>query len=129
MTEPDDAPALKDETRARPIAAAWRPTLAEVVRRLARKDYALAEEVWDVAPLDPATAKQISEYVDDYGETLTELPAETWSSSVAQWMGTHWDVLVDLWTEESGPSDMVMSARVFEAGDGFRFEIHLVYVP
>jgi len=44
-------------------------------------------------------------------------------------MGTHWEVLVDLWTVESGKSDLVLDARVFEQETGFRIEIHSVYVP
>jgi hypothetical protein len=44
-------------------------------------------------------------------------------------MSTHWDVLVDLWTVESGCSDMVLHAHVFEAGKSFRVEVYLVYVP
>jgi hypothetical protein len=65
----------------------------------------------------------------DYGETLVELPRETWESSVAQWMGAHWDVLVDLWTEGEGRRDLVLDARVHETESGFRFEVRLVYVP
>jgi hypothetical protein len=44
-------------------------------------------------------------------------------------MDPHWEVLVDLWTVESGPSDMVLHADVFEVENGFRIEIHAVYVP
>jgi hypothetical protein len=44
-------------------------------------------------------------------------------------MGTRWDVLIDLWTVESGRSDLVLDARVFEVPSGYRYEIHLVYVP
>lgn len=44
-------------------------------------------------------------------------------------MISHWDVLVDLWTVESGASDLVLFARVFEVENGFRFEIASVHVP
>lgn len=50
-------------------------------------------------------------------------------SSVSQWMGTHWEVLVDLWTIESGRSDLVLTVFVLETTDGFRFEIDSVHVP
>ena len=73
-------------------------------------------------------AKQIED-VAEYGETLVELPHDTWTTSVAQWLGTRWDVLVDLWTEGEGRSDLVLHARVFEANGGYRYEVHLVYVP
>jgi hypothetical protein len=37
--------------------------------------------------------------------------------------------LVDLWTEREGRSDLVLDAKAYEAGDGWRFAIRLVYVP
>lgn len=42
---------------------------------------------------------------------------------------TYWDVLVDVFTVEEGRSDLVLFARVFERGDGYRFEIASVHVP
>ena len=123
------APAVKDENAEHPVASAWRPTLCEIVKAFVRGDYALKQRVPSVAPVSAETARQIERYVADYGETLCELPEETWSTSVAQWTGSHWDVLVDLWTVESGRSDMVLDARVSETPDGFSIEIHLVYVP
>ena len=47
----------------------------------------------------------------------------------AQWMGTHWEVLVDLWTKEEGRSDLVLHVKVVEDGASPRFTVHLVYVP
>ena len=60
---------------------------------------------------------------------LPDNPDETWTTSVAQWTGSHWDVLVDLWTVESGRSDMVLHTCVAESAGGYQFKIHLVYVP
>jgi hypothetical protein len=120
---------VKDEDAAHPIADAWRPKLREIVKALAEGDFSLSRGIPSVVPISKATVDQMRAYVEDYGETLAELPEETWESSVAQWMETHWDVLVDLWTVESGRSDMVLSLRVFEAGKEFRFEIVLLYVP
>jgi len=121
--------AIKDEDAAHPIASAWRPTFQQIVKAFVEGDFVLARGIPSVEPIDPATADQIRDYVADYGETLVELPEDTWKSSVAQWMGDSWDVLVDLWTAESGPSDLVLDAKVFEAGDGIRVEVGLVYVP
>jgi hypothetical protein len=121
---------VKDEDAAHPIAAGWRPTFREIISAFVDGDYALARGVSSVAEVSAATARQIAEYIADYGETLAPLPDDTWTTSVAQWTGTdHWDVLVDLWTVESGASDLVLGARVFETDDGFRIEIGLVYVP
>ena len=130
MQEPNELQeAVKDEDAAHPIASAWRPTLREIIKAFAQGDYALKRGVRSVAPVSAATADQIRTYLADYGETLAELSDETWKTSVSQWMGTHWDVLVDLWTVESGESDMALSARVFKVEDGFRIEIDSVHVP
>ena len=120
---------VKDEERAHPIADAWRPQLREIVKALAERDYALARGIRGVEPASKETAEQIRAYIADFGETLADLPDESWNSSVSQWMGTHWDVLVDLWTVESGRSDLVLHMRVFEAKTEFRFEIDSVHVP
>jgi hypothetical protein len=120
---------IKDEDAEYPIASAWRPTLREIVKAFAQGDYALAKEIQSVAPVPADSVDKIRKYIAAYGETLTELPDETWMTSVSQWMGTHWELLLDLWTVESGRSDMVLDARVFEVESGFRIEIHAVYVP
>jgi hypothetical protein len=121
--------AVKDESAAHPIAAAWRPVVREIVRAFVRGDYGLAQMVRGVEAIPLLTAEQIRAYVADYGATLVELPPDTWETSCAQWMGTHWDVLVDLWTKEEGRSDLVLSLRVVESGGEPRFAVQLVYVP
>jgi hypothetical protein len=121
--------AVKDETKAYPLATEWRPVVQGVVRALACGDYALATGVPAVMPPSQESAEQIRSFVANYGEDLSELPDEAWETSVSQWMGTHWDVLVDLWTKQSGRSDMVLSLRITEAPPGFLVEIDSVYVP
>lgn len=120
---------VKDENAAHPIADEWRPTIRRVVKQLARGDYSLARDQGADVQISEASAKQIQAYIDQYGESLVDLPDETWSTSVAQWMGSHWDLLVDLWTSESGRSDLVLAARVYEKNDIYRFVIDSVYVP
>jgi hypothetical protein len=119
----------KDRDGARPIAGAWQPILQEIVKALAEGDYHLSRGIPFVVPVSKSTADQIRSYITDFGETLVNLPDETWDSSVSQWMGTHWDVLVDIWTIESGKSDLTLSLRVFETDNGFRFEIESLHVP
>ena len=120
---------LKDETGTHPIADSWRSVIREIVKALAEGDYELARGIPSVAPPSAATAKQARTYVADFGEKLAELPDETWESSVSQWMETHWEVVVDLWTLESGRSDLVLFLCVYEAGAEFRFEIDSLHVP
>jgi len=120
---------VKDEESQHPVAAVWRGPLREVVRAFVRGDYGLANGVAGVEALDPKTAKQIRKYIADYGATLIDLPDETWDTSVAQWDGTHWQLLVDLWTAEEGRSDLVLDCLVHETDAGCRIKVHLVYVP
>jgi hypothetical protein len=119
----DDPPALKDPDAQHPIAGAWRPMFREVVRRLVAGDYSLAE------PVSAAAAEQMRDYLSEYPATLVELPDDTWRTSVAQWMETHWKVLVDLWTAEEGRSDLVLGGTVVETSTGSRFTVDMVYVP
>ena len=125
--ENDTLDARKDRHSHISIPAAWRPTLRDIVARLVRQDYSI--EGIPSVEVSEGMAAQMEEYVADYGETLLELPDESWASSVAQWTGVYWDTVVDLWTAESGKSDLVLSVRVFEEGDGFRFEVDGVFVP
>ena len=131
MTTPNasPAPALKDDTAQHPVASIWRPALSEIVKALVAGDYALGQRPASVAPARAEVADQIKAYIADYGETLVDLPEDSWSTSVSQWMGTHLEVLVDLWTAESGDSDLALSVRVFETDDGFRIEVDSVHVP
>jgi hypothetical protein len=120
---------VKDEEAGHPIPTAWRPTLWAIVNAIVGVDASLEGGVPSVEKMSAATIDQIRSYIKDYGETVANLPDETWETSVAQWMGTHWDVLVDLWTVESGASDLVLSARVFEVNGDFRIELDSVHVP
>jgi hypothetical protein len=88
-----------------------------------------SSSVAGVDAVSPKTADHIRRYLQSYGATLVELPEAAWETSVAQWMETHWDVLVDLWTAEEGPSDLVLAGEMRDTDDGPRFSIHLVYVP
>jgi len=125
----ESQPPIKDEDASHPIASAWQPVLEDVIKAFARGDFSAARGSGAVAPISAATAARIANNLAKYGETLTELPAEAWETSVSQWMATHWEVLIDLWTVESGASDLVLSARVFEVNGGFRFEVDSVHVP
>jgi hypothetical protein len=121
-------PAMKAPAGQHPVPTAWRQRLEEVVQALVDGDYRLDRGVPGVLPVSDGVAKQIQSFLGDHGEALDALPDDTWSSSAAQWMEGHWDVLVDLWTR-SGPSDLALSARVYEEGDDFVVEVSGVYVP
>lgn len=122
-----NAPSLNDAEG--PVAIVWRKTLSDIVSAFVRDDFELKTKIPRVEMPTADLAAQMRSYVADYGETLVELPEETWKTSVAIGMESHWDVLVDLWTEESGRSDMVVHLDVFESGGEYAFKIHLLYVP
>lgn len=121
--------ASKDPENEGPIPLAWRATLKTIVDAFVRQDYGLKDGIPGVAPVLEETAAQIRDYIEEYGEQLVELPPEAWDTSVCIWSGNHWDVLVDLWTEEEGSSDLVLQVHVFEADRGYLLNVHMVYVP
>ena len=120
---------VADPDTAHPIATAWRPLFAHVIDALVRRDPAALHDLPWLVPVPSTAFARMLEAIDAYGETLVPLDARTWETSVAQWMGDHWDVLVALWTAESGCSDLVLDARVFDGDDGVSIELYLVYVP
>ena len=124
-----DVLAVKDESQQLPIPSSWRPVFRQIVAAFVESDYRLSAGVPGVAPVSNETATHIERYVEHYGETLIDLPEETWDSSVCIWQGNRWDALVDLWTRAEGRSDLVLSARIFESDNGFEFHIYMVYVP
>lgn len=121
--------AVKDEEAAHPIAASCRPMLRKVVSAFVRGDYQLSQLIEGVSPVPPDVAAHIQDYIAGYGETLVELPEETWSTSCVQWMWSYWDVLVDLYTEREGASDLVLTRRMDEVEGKPQFTVGLVYVP
>jgi len=122
-------PAVKDDSKQGPIPQVWRPVFRAIVMAFMKGDFKLSAGVPGVSPVSDAVAGQIEACVNEYGETLTELPEETWTSSVCIWNGDRWDALIDLWTSAGGRSDLVMQAFVTESACGFDYEIHMVYVP
>lgn len=121
--------AIKDEDASHPIAGSWRSVLCDIVRALSEDDYELARGIEGVESISLDLAAQNRDYVTDYGETLVELPDEAWVTSCAQWMGTHWDLLIDLYTEGEGASDLVLTGRMIDVNGKYRFTLELVYVP
>ncbi|MBN6110699.1 DUF7668 domain-containing protein [Xanthomonas bonasiae] len=118
---------MSDESEQRPVPNHWRQTFREVVAAFVAADYHFGE-IPGVEPISTETATQIQRYICDHGATLTALPDETWESSVCIWTGSHWDTLIDLWTQEEGRSDLVLHAHVTDA-PAFSVKVHLVYVP
>jgi hypothetical protein len=119
-------PVLKDEDHQQAIPTVWRPTLKAVVDALA---LGASLQVPKVKAISPAWVASALQNASSYGATLVALPEEAWQTSVCQWMRSYWDVLVDLYTMQEGPSDLVLAVRVFERGADFEFEVESVHVP
>ena len=119
---------VKDEEREWPVPSEWRSRLESIADALKDRNYGL-NGLEDVDPLDGATAAGIAENIEAYGGALTSLPEESWKTSVCQWQLNFWEVLVDLFTEQEGRSDLALNVSVFERGDGFVFKVRFVYVP
>jgi hypothetical protein len=120
---------VKDGESEWPIPHAWRDALTSIVRALAGGDYRLASLPDRFIKPTLQDAAHIQAAISDYGATITELPAESWDTSVCIWYDPEWDALVDLWSIEEGRSDLVLHAKIKEKGQGYTYEIHLVYVP
>jgi hypothetical protein len=119
----------KDETE-RPVPEIWRPTISALVDSLVERAPTIGVGVPEVEPVPDDVCNQCFSAVDDYGDIdLMPLPPETWTSSIAAWQGDHWACLIDLWTEQEGRSDLVLEVEVREHASGFRFTVHMVYVP
>ncbi|UTV98297.1 hypothetical protein KDW99_13610 [Marinomonas rhizomae] len=121
--------AIKDEGVAHPIAGSWRSIFQEVVKAFAKGDFELSRGVPGVEPVDTDIASQNREYVREYGEVLVELPETTWGTSCAHWMGSYWEVLIDLYTENEGYSDLVLTGRMSEQNGKPQLTVGLIYVP
>ena len=122
-------PVVKNDEEELPIPHVWRPILKDIVRAFVAQDYSLSSGIDGVRSVSEETASQIRDYIDDYGEKLVMLPDTSWESSVYLWHGSFWLVLVDLWTEGEGRSDLVLRACVREKKDLYDVEVKLVYVP
>ena len=120
---------IMDEENELSIPKVWRPILCQIVKSFSNKDYLVNSTILNVNSITLDSSKHIKEYIESYGEELTELPPKTWDSSIYLWMGSHWDVIVDLWTLDEGRSDLVLSARVYKINNEYVFNVEMVHVP
>lgn len=118
----------KNESDELPLPRLWRPIFTEIVSAIVKKDYLLTCVTRFNVFISQESADQISDYIEDYGETIVDLPEDTWDSSTFLWMGDRWNVLIDLWTEKEGHSDLVLKAEVKEGSSGYLVVVEMVYV-
>ncbi len=121
--------AIKDLENEHPIASHWRPIIQLAVDAFSRGDFGLSTPIVNIQPVPVDIALANKSYVADYGEVLISLAEEAWETSCAQWMGDFWQIIVDLYTEDEGRSDLVLNGRVMEKDGNISIEIGLIYVP
>lgn len=111
------------------VPLAWRPILTQIASCLAVGDYSLNSRPDNVGPVRPDIAEVIAYQIAEYGDDLTALRDESWERAIYIWMGDHWEILVDLCTQEQGVSDLALFVSVYEDKDTFRFTVDSVHVP
>lgn len=124
----DKYPIIKDENKAHPIPSRWRKIIANFIDHLVDGDnkYKKGKDIILVSKED---VDSIYKNIESYGVSLKTLPEESWTTSQSQWMVDYWEILVDLYSNEEGRSDLVLSATVFERDGHYEFENISVYVP
>lgn len=124
-----DVPVLYDEDSATPVPTIWRETLIQIVEAFKTNDLISINHIKGVQNIELEYLQEIAENITNYGETLVSLPDETWKSSQAYWKGFCWYIILDLFTEIEGRSDLILSMRVFETDGVFEYSIQNIYVP
>ncbi|WP_336936427.1 DUF7668 domain-containing protein [Acinetobacter beijerinckii] len=124
-----DVPVVYDDETATQVPNVWRETLFRIVEAFKNNDLSAISRIEGVQSIELEHLQEIAENITDYGETLVSLPDETWKTSQALWMGFCWDVILDLFTEREGRSDLILSIRVFETDGVFDYSIQDIYVP
>ena len=107
-----DIPVVYDEEAASQVPTVWRETLIRIVEAFKNNDLAAINHIDGVQNIELEHLHEIAENITDYGETLVSLPDETWETSQALWMGFRWDVILDLFTEREGLSDLILYISV-----------------
>ncbi|WP_217495011.1 hypothetical protein [Marinomonas sp. FW-1] len=122
-------PVLKDEDNQTPVPTVWRNTFRLIAEALKEGDFKLNLRVSDARSISAKDAAIITANIRDYGDQLIDLPDDTWSTSVCQWMLDYWEVYIDLFTANEGASDLVLAVRVYEDGTSYIYEVQSVHVP
>lgn len=112
-----------------PIPLEWRSVIVDIVDSIRQKQPLGRSALgYQVIP-EHGAIEWIYKSLNAYGGTLKELPEEAWRTSICIWMGSSWELLVDLFTEEEEKSDLVLFIDVFEAEGSLIFKVKSAYVP
>lgn len=121
----------KSSEEEQPIPNIWRNTFSLIVSAIKNKDFNELNEIQNFKPIEIEDFNLIIDNIHGYGCELTDLPIETWKSSVCILDRENaWTTIVDLYSVEEGRSDLILHTIVFEKeNNAYLFEIINVYVP
>jgi hypothetical protein len=119
----------RDEEIEQPIPVEWRPLIVEIVNDIRDRKLAPKSVSGFEIDVDSPEIELMYQSIDSYGDSLISLPEDAWQTSVCRWMGTHWHVLVDLFTAGEGLSDLVLFIDVYEREGSVCFKIQSIHVP
>ena len=120
---------VKDSNNEISVPREWRQALKNIADNLTL-GLPIEEEAHVFTIPMARDAKRISlENIKSYPEEFGSLVDTTWSTSVCFWCKDYWGVIIDLYNQSGEPTDLVLDARIYEDGHGYRIEPYLVYVP
>lgn len=113
------------------VPAEWEPVLGSIVNAFSIGDYGLQGAHPSVRRPTPAQAENYREWItasEGLGSLMT--PDGWLESGHVGWNGSHYEVVVDLWSQETGgTSDYILELEVYEQDDDYEFVIYSIYVP
>lgn len=121
-----DVPVIKDEDTESAVPTEWRRSLKTIADAFVSNQPPTGQGIRTV---DADTLRINNENIEDYPDTLGPLAEECWKTSVCAWARTHWEVLVDLNSENGERTDLVLHVRVYEVDQRYEFQPDLIYVP
>ena len=111
------------------VPLVWRRKISLIVNAIVNGNIGLHALGPEVKSLSEAEVSQIRSNIVSYGDVLVSLSEIVWDTSVYQWMGSWWEVLVDLSTSKEACSDLVMFVTVRECEHGYCFVVDSIHVP
>ena len=122
----NNTPVVKDENTERAVPTDWRQSLKTIADAFVSGQLPNGKGIRTV---EADTLSISIGNIKDYPDILRPLAENCWETSVYIWTGTHWDVLVDLISEDGETTDLVMHVQVYEVGQCYEFQPYLIYVP
>lgn len=118
----------KNENEELPVPMIWRQTIYKIVDELKKGNFQI-QGIKNVDPLDVSNAETIRKSIDYYDDKILPLPEETWSTSTYRWVLDHWEIIIDLFTEREGLSDLSLFINVSENSSDYTFQVESIHVP